>query len=225
MGGDDQTTKQHARAREAAPPGAREGAPPGARRRARRPPAPGDVRAASFHVALRGYERREVDEYVERVNHVIAELEIARSPESAVRHALDRVGEQTSGILERARVTAEEIQATARAEADEAIEQAAAEAHSLVARANERATQIVSGAEAQALELRAAEERTVEELRARAEGETQALKAQIDELEHERRRAFDELSRLAARLGELSNRGGDADERALAAGETQSTAT
>src|SRR3982074_576556 len=62
--------------------------------------APSDVRDVPFHTAVRGYERREVDRYVQRVNRVIAELEIVRSPESVVRHALDRVGEQQSGIPE-----------------------------------------------------------------------------------------------------------------------------
>ena len=82
---------------------------------------PGDVRDVTFHTSVRGYERREVDRYVQRVNRVIAELEIARSPESAVRHALDRVGEQTSGILQRARETADEIIHTARSEASRAL--------------------------------------------------------------------------------------------------------
>src|ERR1700724_1461787 len=68
---------------------------------------PADIRDVSFHTAVRGYERREVDRYVQRVNTVIAELEIAGSPEAAVRHALDRVGEQTSGILQQARETAD----------------------------------------------------------------------------------------------------------------------
>src|ERR1700751_3705277 len=65
-------------------------------------PVPPNLRDVSFRTAVRGYERREVDRYVERANHLIAELEITRSPESAVRHALERVGEQTSGILQRA---------------------------------------------------------------------------------------------------------------------------
>src|SRR5689334_20627668 len=60
--------------------------PPGGR-------VPASLRDVSFSSAVRGYDRREVDAYVKRVNHVIAELEIGQSPESAVKHALDRVGE------------------------------------------------------------------------------------------------------------------------------------
>src|SRR4051794_41962819 len=84
-----------------------------------RDPLPEDVRDPSFSTAVRGYDRHAVDRYVERVNRVIAELQVSGSPKAAVRHALDRVGEQTSGILQHARETAEEITASARQEAEE----------------------------------------------------------------------------------------------------------
>ena len=62
---------------------------------------PAAIRNVSFKAAVRGYDRAEVDAYVKRVNRVIAELEVSSSPRAAVRHALDRVGEQVHGILER----------------------------------------------------------------------------------------------------------------------------
>jgi DivIVA domain-containing protein len=65
-----------------------------------RDPLPEDIRDPSFPAAVRGYDRRAVDTYVERVNGLIAELQVGGSPQAAVRHALDRVGEQTSGILQ-----------------------------------------------------------------------------------------------------------------------------
>src|SRR5437588_402155 len=150
---------------------------------------PGDVRDVTFHTAVRGYERREVDRYVQRVNRTIAELEIARSPESAVRHALDRVGEQTSGILQRARETADEIIHTARSEAEETAERTRA-------RADE-----------QALERRALEEQRLEEIRARAEAEMDALRAGTDLLAKERRRGVEEIHELAARLEAVADSG------------------
>src|SRR5881227_3763318 len=113
---------------------------------------PDSVRNVSFPTAVRGYERREVDRYVQRVNRVIAELEITRSPESAVRHALDRVGEQTSGILQRARETADEIIHTARAEAEETTERGRAEAGDIVAAARAEADAVVADGEAHARE-------------------------------------------------------------------------
>src|SRR5881227_4045495 len=108
---------------------------------------PDSVRNVSFPTAVRGYERREVDRYVQRVNRVIAELEITRSPESAVRHALDRVGEQTSGILQRARETADEIIHTARSEAEDTTERGRGEAREIIADARGEAERLAAEAE------------------------------------------------------------------------------
>jgi DivIVA domain-containing protein len=58
-----------------------------------------DLLTASFPTAMRGYSREAVDSHIERLNRVIAELEMNRSPRSAVRHALEKVGEQTAGDL------------------------------------------------------------------------------------------------------------------------------
>ncbi|HEX2496539.1 MAG TPA: DivIVA domain-containing protein, partial [Gaiellaceae bacterium] len=98
-----------------------------------------DVRNVSFPGSVRGYDRDAVDAYVERVNAVIAELEIGSSPKAAVRHALEQVGEQTAGILQRAREAAEEITASARQEADASTARAKAEASELVVEASTRA--------------------------------------------------------------------------------------
>src|SRR5437764_10365622 len=115
---------------------------------------PDSVRNVSFPTAVRGYERREVDRYVQRVNRVIAELEITRSPESAVRHALDRVGEQTSGILQRARETADEIIHTARSEAEDTTARGKAGARELIEDARAEADRVVDEARRQAQEAR-----------------------------------------------------------------------
>jgi DivIVA domain-containing protein len=130
---------------------------------------PSDVRDVSFHTSVRGYERREVDRYVQRVNRVIAELEIARSPESAVRHALDRVGEQTSGILQRARETADEIIHTARSEAEEVVARGNADAQELVATARTQAEGILADAETEAGERAEQGERELAAARKQAE--------------------------------------------------------
>jgi DivIVA domain-containing protein len=146
--------------------------------------APSDVRDVTFHTAVRGYERREVDRYVQRVNRVIAELEIARSPESAVRHALDRIGEQTSSILQRARETADEITHTARSEAEDTTERGRAEGRELVAAARAEAEEILADADTQANERMAQGDRELAARRkqaeeARAEADSTLARAQI----------------------------------------------
>jgi DivIVA domain-containing protein len=76
----------------------------------------GDV---SFPVSVRGYDRGAVDAYVSRVEQLVAELEVTRSPEAAVKQALEQVGEQTKRLLEEAGVTAGQITVTARQEAED----------------------------------------------------------------------------------------------------------
>ena len=92
---------------------------------------------ADFPVAMRGYDRMAVDAYIERTSQLVAELQATRSPEAAVRRALHRVGEQISGILQRAHETAEQITAQSRREAENRLEQARAEAADIAALAQQ----------------------------------------------------------------------------------------
>ncbi|MGI9185641.1 MAG: DivIVA domain-containing protein [Solirubrobacteraceae bacterium] len=93
---------------------------------------------ADFPGALRGYDRIAVDAYVQRISQLVAELQATRSPEAAVRRALERVGEQISGILQRAHETAEQITGQSRAEAEDRLEAARVEAAEIVATAQQR---------------------------------------------------------------------------------------
>jgi DivIVA domain-containing protein len=107
-----------------------------------------EIRSISFPSALRGYDREAVDAYVERVNRLIAELEISRSPESAVKHAVAQVSEETRGILERAHETAEDIAARSRARADDRIQEAEREATKIREAAEARVHELDADAEA-----------------------------------------------------------------------------
>jgi len=107
-----------------------------------------EIRSISFPVALRGYDRDAVDAYVERVNRLIAELEISRSPESAVKHAVAQVSEETRGILERAHETAEDITARSRSKADDRIQEADREAAEIRQVAEQRVHELDVDAEA-----------------------------------------------------------------------------
>jgi len=96
------------------------------------------VVSVDFPVALRGYDRLSVDAYVERTAQLVAELQATRSPDAAVRRALERVGEEISGILQRAHDTADEITARSRSEAEERLEAARGEAIEITADAERR---------------------------------------------------------------------------------------
>jgi vacuolar-type H+-ATPase subunit H len=81
-----------------------------------------------FPVVLRGYDRIAVDAYVKKTSQLVAELQATRSPEAAVRRALERVGEEVSGILKRAHETAAQITAQSRSDAEDRLEAARQEA-------------------------------------------------------------------------------------------------
>lgn len=101
-------------------------------------PPPPDVTwpaQVEFPIVMRGYDRRAVDEYLDEIARLIEELEASRSPEAAVKAALDQVGEETSSILKRARETEWEITSKSRAKADDRLQTAEREARQMRAAA------------------------------------------------------------------------------------------
>jgi DivIVA domain-containing protein len=146
---------------------------------------PADLLNVSFPVAVRGYNRESVDAYVMRANRVIAELKVSASPRAAVTHALEQTEEQVSGLLQRARVTGEEITASARAEADEIVALAKAEAADLLVNVSAQADvvkgeadQVIADARRQADEIRAKAAEEAEQRRRRLEEELASAQQQ-----------------------------------------------
>jgi DivIVA domain-containing protein len=172
---------------------------------------PSELRDVSFPGAVRGYDRAAVDAYVKRVNTVIAELEVSRSPQAAVTHALDRVGRQTSGILQRARETADEMSSAAWAEADrttaranekaeEITSRANAEAEETVARAKSEAEELVTRARAEAAERLERLEQELATLQEQANTRLQKVETDTGEVWRERTEILAGLRELAERL-------------------------
>jgi DivIVA domain-containing protein len=179
-----------------------------------------EIRDASFRVSVRGYERAAVDAYVTRVQRLIAELEVTRSPETAVRHALEQVGEQTRGILEHAGETVQEITVAARQEAEERTASAKGEAEDIVAKAKTEADEILSRSKAEAKAIieqsrkEAAEhlQRTKDEaaaLREEAEARMSELHADTEAIRQERSQLLEDIREIAARVEEAAS-GADA---------------
>jgi cell division septum initiation protein DivIVA len=96
------------------------------------------LRHPEFPIALRGYDREVVDSYVDHVTRMLADLQAGSSPQAAIKHALDQVGDETRGILERAHETADEITSRSQAQAAQRLERAEQEARELVAAAETR---------------------------------------------------------------------------------------
>jgi cell division septum initiation protein DivIVA len=100
------------------------------------------VADVEFPTALRGYDRLAVDAYVRKTSQLVAELQATRSPDAAIRRALERVGEEVSGILQRAHETAERVTSQSRSEAEDRLEVARQEAAQIVSSAEQRVREL-----------------------------------------------------------------------------------
>jgi DivIVA domain-containing protein len=92
-----------------------------------------------FSPSRRGYDRDQVDAYVAQLQREIRELQQRhQTPDTAVRSALERVGEEVAAVLQQAHDTADGIVAGAKREADEHRERAARDAAHVTAVAEQR---------------------------------------------------------------------------------------
>src|SRR5215213_11202410 len=96
-----------------------------------------------FALAGRGYDRAAVDAFVQEVLAIVAELESRQTRETVVQRALNEIGAETAGILQRAHETADEIAARSRAQAEGRIQRAEREADMLRQQADAYSEQLV----------------------------------------------------------------------------------
>lgn len=173
----------------------------------------GDV---SFPVSVRGYDRGAVDAFVSRVQNLVAELEVTRSPEAAVKQALEQVGEQTKGILERAGETAEQITVAARQKAEDSTARARHEAEDTVAKAKAEAAERIASSQAEAEATVAQARRDAAEhlqrvqeevaaLREEAEARMRELQADTETIRLERSQLLDDIREVATRVEEVAS--------------------
>ena len=101
------------------------------------------IREHSFPLAVRGYDRQAVDDFVDQVADLVADLESRQTREGVVQRALDQVGEETAGILQRAHQAADELAARSRAQAEGRIQRADREADLLRSQADEYAEKVI----------------------------------------------------------------------------------
>jgi DivIVA domain-containing protein len=101
------------------------------------------IREHSFPLAVRGYDRQAVDDFVEQVADLVADLEGRQTRETVVQRALDQVGEETAGILQRAHQAADELAARSRSQAEGRLQRADREAELLRQQADEYAEKVI----------------------------------------------------------------------------------
>jgi DivIVA domain-containing protein len=150
---------------------------------------PAEIVNISFPGAVRGYDRAAVDAYVRRVSRLIAEIKVSASPREAVRHAVRQTEQEVSGLLERARETADRVTTSALREAESEAEGIRAKAAELLVNANAEAEATRAEAEkhladstadAESLVAKAKAEAEDILVRARLEAENTAASAQAD---------------------------------------------
>jgi DivIVA domain-containing protein len=101
------------------------------------------LREASFPLVMRGYDRHAVDQFLAELLALVENLESRQTREGVVQKALDELGEETAGILQRAHETADDITARSRAQADARLQRAEREAEILRHDADEYAGQVI----------------------------------------------------------------------------------
>jgi len=177
------------------------------------PPHPPDVRdeevaeilATDFPIALRGYDRAAVDYYHQRVSRVIAELQAGRSPQSAVRYALEQVSEETRSILQQAHDTADAITTKSRREASERMETAERESNEMLDGAERDSNEMLAAAQRDADEMRAEAEREAADLRAAADRRVREAEDEVAAIWQERERLVEDAREVAARLADVAD--------------------
>lgn len=172
-----------------------------------------DVTGVEFSSSRRGYDRAEVDQYVERVSRIVVELEAMRSPDAVIERALADVGEETSAILRRARKAAEEIIADAESHARERTAQAEANARELredadrySARVKADAEQVLGNARAQAEETASQAAADARRVREDADRYREQVNSHIEQLAQDRHRLIEDLRKLADQFHRTADR-------------------
>ena len=191
-----------------------------------------------FPLVIRGYDRRAVDDYLEMTSSRLAEYESLQLPSVAVKEALERVADDTGGILKEAHETADGVMKRAREEAERLVREARDEAERTVASAEARVRQIgidtdalwqerlrlIEDAQATSVSLAALAEEAIARFPAWEPGEEDedsgvVTAEPVDELVEQPTEAFDVAEMLAAEEAavapEDAEPGVAADERPL----------
>ncbi len=157
-----------------------------------------------FPVVLRGYDRLAVDAYVRRMTELVADLQGRHSPDAAVRRALERVGEEVSGILQRAHDTAAALTVDSRREAEDRLETARREAEELSRSAAQEAEAARADARREAAAEIAGARQEAERIVADARDRLVELDADADRVWGERERIVDDVRSLAQELAGIA---------------------
>ena len=163
-----------------------------------------DSKRPAFTIGIRGYDRHQVDEYVDHLQERVEEAE-ERAHDAETEYIFDEHAAVGPRIAE--------IFALAEAEARELRERVATEATQLVSEARTEAEAIIDAAEHSAREVKQRAGREHAEMIAELESERERIRDEVMELEQRRAEAIGELNRLRDVLGEAAGGVGGARPR------------
>jgi DivIVA domain-containing protein len=138
------------------------------------------IRSATFSVARRGYEKREVDTFLARVADWLEAGGGDRARSDAIKRELERIGQRTGKILGAAEEAAEGIRGDAQAEATDRTEEARVRADSTRASADKYAKETRAEADAYAEKKRAEADAYSNRLRAEANAYSEKTRTDAD---------------------------------------------
>jgi DivIVA domain-containing protein len=138
------------------------------------------IRSATFPLARRGYEKREVDRFLDEVADWLESGGADQSRTELVRRDLQRIGQQTAKILTDAHDAGEGIKADAADAAEKSTSAAAAEAKRLREEANRYASETRAAADADAKRVRGEADTDAKRVRAEADDYSREVRADVD---------------------------------------------
>ena len=127
------------------------------------------IRSATFPLARRGYDKREVDRFLNKLADWLETGGGDQTRAELLRRELERVGQQTGRILTNAHEVAEGLRGDAEREARRILDEASASADQSREVTDRHAAEVRAAAEAAAEEAQVDAERTVAKARAEAE--------------------------------------------------------
>jgi DivIVA domain-containing protein len=154
------------------------------------------IRSATFPVGRRGYEKREVDRFLNRIADWLETGGADQTRAELVRRDLERIGEQTGRILTDAHDAGEEIHAEAEREAAGIVAEAEAQAEQVRTAAGETRARAEDEAEEKLARANAEATRIVDEATQRRRD----IEAVISDLEARRDAVVADLEQLSSEI-------------------------
>ncbi|MDX6633478.1 MAG: DivIVA protein [Solirubrobacterales bacterium] len=160
------------------------------------------IRSATFAVARRGYDKREVDNFLSRLADWLEAGGGDRARSDTVKRELERVGQKTSRILTDAEETAQQLREEADREAKESVRNANAQGDRTRKEADEYARQTTGTADEYSKKTHSAADRYDAERRREADAYSTDTRTKADEYSETVRSEADRQAIETVKAGE-----------------------